>query len=474
MDDTDELPEGWATAQLTDLLDSSMNGFGKRKQDAGSPAIVLRLADIAEQQVCLGTPRRVNATDDEVSKYRLLADDLLAIRVNGSADLVGRLIRFRGADAPVLFCDHFIRLRLRTGLLPELLRLYGESPAFRWYVEVNKVSSAGQNTISQATLEQATIPLPPLAEQRRIVAAVEAVLAKVNAARERLNRVPAILKRFRQAVLSAACSGRLTADWREKHDAPEEWSTVCLRDVGAVTGGITKNARRTDLPKQVPYLRVANVYENRLELAEVLDIGVTNDEYERTKLRRGDILFVEGNGSVDQVGRVAMWDGSIAGCVHQNHLIRFRPSERVLPEYALFWMMAPEGRSQLIEQAVSSAGLHSLSISKVSEVEFELASLPEQQEIVRRLGELFALADVIETRLSDARRMADQLAQAVLAKAFRGELVPTEAELARREKRTYEPASELLARVRAARQKPAEAVSGKPKRKTRSGSKRSE
>jgi type I restriction enzyme S subunit len=65
------------------------------------------------------------------------------------------------------------------------------------------------------------------------------------------------------------------------------------------------------------------------------------------------LLFVEGNGSIDQIGRVATWDGSIPGCVHQNHLIRFRASERVLPEYALIWMMAPQGREQLIEQAIS-------------------------------------------------------------------------------------------------------------------------
>ena len=81
---------------------------------------------------------------------------------------------------------------------------------------------------------------------------------------------------------------------------------------------------------------------------------------------------------------------------------------------------------------------------------------------MRRVGKLFALADVIEARLTDARRMADRLTQAVLAKAFRGELVPTEAALARREQRTYEPAADLLARIRADRERPA--VPTKPAR----------
>ncbi len=95
--------------------------------------------------------------------------------------------------------------------------------------------------------------------------------------------------------------------------------------------------------------------------------------------------------------------------------------------------------------------MRNISQEKLSSVQISVPPLAEQQEIVRRVGKLFALADVIEARLADARRMADRLAQAVLAKAFRGELVPTEAELARRDGRTYEPAADLLARVRAER-----------------------
>jgi type I restriction enzyme, S subunit len=218
--------------------------------------------------------------------------------------------------------------------------------------------------INQEALSTIPVPVPPLAEQRRIVTKVEALLARVNAAWEHLGKLPAILKRFRQAVLAAACSGEMTKEWREEKTKEQGWKVVHLGEVGSVSGGITKNARRPSFPQQVPYLRVANVYENRLELAQVLKIGVNAEEFERTVLKRGDLLFVEGNGSIDQIGRVAIWDGSIPGCVHQNHLIRFRASELVLPEYALLWMMAPQGREQLIEQAISSAGLHSLSISK--------------------------------------------------------------------------------------------------------------
>ena len=106
-------------------------------------------------------------------------------------------------------------------------------------------------------------------------------------------------------------------------------------------------------------------------------------------MRDGDLLFVEGNGSLDQIGRVAMWDGSIPQCVHQNHLIRFRAGTNVVAKYTLIAMMSPGGREQLIEKAISSAGLHSLSISKIGDVKVEMPPLPEQHEIVRRVEALF-------------------------------------------------------------------------------------
>jgi type I restriction enzyme S subunit len=211
---------------------------------------------------------------------------------------------------------------------------------------------------------------------------------------------------------------------------------------------VTKNAKRQTLRLQVPYLRVANVYENRLELGEVLQIGVTPQEFERTQLVKDDLLFVEGNGSLDQIGRVALWDGSVARCVHQNHLIKFRAGKDLVPAYVLLQMMAPEGRSQLMEKATSSAGLNTLSISKISAVNLPVPSLAEQEEIVRRVESFFSLADRIEARFAEGRKRVNGITQAILGKAFSGELVPTEFELAKAEGRSFESAEELLERIR--------------------------
>jgi type I restriction enzyme S subunit len=177
-----------------------------------------------------------------------------------------------------------------------------------------------------------------------------------------------------------------------------------------------------------------------LELSEVAEIGITPQEFERTRLEKDDVLFVEGNGSLDQIGRVALWDASIPGCVHQNHLIKFRAHCLVLPAFVLYQMMSPQGRAQLVEKATSSAGLNTLSISKISDVNLPVPALAEQREIVRRVEQLFTLADQIEARYAKAQAHVDKLTQSLLAKAFRGELVPQDP--------NDEPASALLARIR--------------------------
>lgn len=296
--------------------------------------------------------------------------------------------------------------------------------------------------LSGTTAARIPISLAPINEQRRIADKLDRVLARVDAANEHLSRVAPLIKRFRQSVLEAAISGRLTEDWR-KH-AEYKTTTVRMDDIGKVTGGLTKNAKRAELPLKKAYLRVANVYSNEVRLEDVLEIGLTESEYEKTKLTYGDLLIVEGNGSIDQIGRVAMWKDEIPECTHQNHLIRWRRSNQsVISEFILTYLLSPAGRTQIISAASSTSGLHTLSVSKISALELNVPPAEEQSEIVRRVEKLFAFADRLEERLSLAQAAVQKLTPALLAKAFRGELVPQDP--------NDEPASELLKRLQESR-----------------------
>jgi type I restriction enzyme S subunit len=139
-------------------------------------------------------------------------------------------------------------------------------------------------------------------------------------------------------------------------------------------------------------------------------------------------------------------------CVFESNMMRFRvDARRILPEYLIRYLNSLAGLAELRCNAKHAVNQSSINQQDVAAVNVPFPSVVEQQEIVRRVDALFALADKIEARVQAATARVEKITQAILAKAFRGELVPTEAELARQEGREYEPASVLLERIRAAR-----------------------
>ncbi|EJI9012205.1 restriction endonuclease subunit S [Escherichia albertii] len=259
------------------------------------------------------------------------------------------------------------------------------------------------------------IDIPAWEEQKIIAEKLDTLLAQVDSTKARLEQIPQILKRFRQAVLAAAVSGKLT------NISPINYFNIS--QIAQVIGGLTKNSKRNNFELQVPYLRVANVYENELRLEDISKIGVQQKELDRVSLEYEDLLIVEGNGSLDQIGRAALWRDEIKECVHQNHLIKVRANrEKISPRFLLFYLMSAQGKAEIINRATSGAGLYTLSISKISSIMVPLYSLYEQAEIVRRVEQLFAYADTIEKQVNNALARVNNLTQSILAKAFRGEL----------------------------------------------------
>lgn len=230
-----------------------------------------------------------------------------------------------------------------------------------------------------------------------------------------------------------------------------------------MTGGLTKNQSRTSFEKKAPYLRVANVYANELRLDDIAEIGIADSEWERVKLKVGDLLIVEGNGSLEQIGRVALWHGEIEPCAHQNHLIKLRVKNIISPKFALYWLLSPGGRRAIEQVASSSAGLHTLSISKVSSLPIPLCVVQEMEVVVERIEKLFKAIDLIEQEYQKASKLLDRLEQATLSKAFRGELVPQDP--------NDEPAAVLLERIQAEQQAQPKRQAIKSTRKPRAKSK---
>lgn len=207
--------------------------------------------------------------------------------------------------------------------------------------------------------------LPSLGKQGHIVQILDKVKLLIQMKQSELNKLDSLIKaRFIEMF------------------GNQEFPIISLDSIAEVTGGLTKNGKRKDMPMKYPYLRVANVYYNRLDLSEILEIGVKdNAEVEKALLKTDDLLFVEGNGSPAQIGRVALWNGSIEHCLHQNHLIKARLElSKVNPRYVLFYFMSEDGREQIANRAVSTSGLYTLSVSKVAGLVLPIPPIELQNE----------------------------------------------------------------------------------------------
>ena len=206
---------------------------------------------------------------------------------------------------------------------------------------------------------------------------------------------------------------------------------VALAEVAEISGGITKNAKRSALPIQRPYLSVANVHFNRIDTNNLSNIGVNEAEIARAQLMPGDLMVVEGNGSLSQLGRVAIWNGQVSGCLHQNHLIKVRPKPTVKSKWLLYWLMSSAGREAIEATASSTSGLHTLSLAKVGSLPAPIASLEEQEAAIAYIDLHLSRLDETVTTLLGIQAKLKQARASILKAAVEGRLIPSDADLDR-------------------------------------------
>jgi type I restriction enzyme S subunit len=277
-----------------------------------------------------------------------------------------------------------------------------------------------------------SFPLPPLPEQHRIVAKIDTLFSELDDSVASLKTIKAQLAVYRQAVLKWAFEGKLI----ETVEFPLR-NITCFFDI---SGGLTKNSKRDKLKRKMPYLRVANVYYNCLDLSEIKKIGVMESEIEKTLLLQNDLLFVEGNGSKEQIGRVAFWNSEIDMCLHQNHIIKGRPNGEMITKYAVYYFMSKQGRDQILNAAASTSGLYTLSVNKIKSFRIPICPNPEQQAIVSAIESRLSVCDKLEQTVDQTLALSASLRQSILKKAFEGRLVPQDP--------NDEPAEKLLERIK--------------------------
>ncbi len=496
------LPEGWAIGTLEDLVSSDgvlVDGdwIESKDQDPQGGIRLIQLADIGDGFFKNKSLRFLTSEKaKELVCTFLKPGDVLIARM---PEPLGRACIFPGdPKRAVTAVDICIMRTGKYGGDHRWIMHLINSPEIRKRIEELQKGTT-RKRITRRNLISIKLPIAPLAEQKRSVEKVEELLVRVNAARERLAKVQNILKRFRQSVLSAACSGRLTADWRDaqadlepaeklaerilwkrqqkymadckkakeegKHspkkpenidsrkvetielpEIPNEWTWIYLPYLGEMSRGKSKHRPRN----------AAHLYGGPYPFIQTGDIAqsaghITSHQqtYNETGLAQSH-LWPAGTVSITIAANIAAsailtypacFPDSVVGLILDQDLC--------FAEYAEFFIRTARAN---LDQYAPATAQKNINIGILNDLAVPLPPHAEQEEIIRRGVGLFKLANMIEARVKAASLRAEKMTHAVLAKAFRGKLVPTEAELARREGRSYEPASALLAHVKAERE----------------------
>lgn len=450
-----KLPAGWARATVADLCDVNPRNFDDEPDDEDFVSQVPMAAVEAETgridastQVRYGDIRKKSLT-------RFQENDVLFAKITPCMEN-GKIAKAEGlAGGRALGSTEFHVLRSRGAVLPEYLMHYLLQRSVRSVAERHMSGAVGQRRVPRPYLESLEIPVPPLAEQRRIVAEVEQQIARIEAGAEAASTALSSAVTLAEQVASLGSRGCLEkgnlfaaplpkADIDDGliPDLPVGWKWSRLGQVASVVGGVTKDSKRQGDPSyvEVPYLRVANVQRGEIVLDKVTTIRVSPEKAEALRLERGDVLLNEG-GDRDKLGRGWVWDGQIDNCIHQNHVFRARVVGEEIHPKLLAWHANGFGKGWCDRNGTQSVNLASISLRKIKLLPVPIPPREIQEELVKMIELHLEGVAVARAMAEGALARAQDLRASLLQAAFTGALVPQDP--------ADEPASILLDRVRA-------------------------
>lgn len=432
-----DLPPGWEWTTLGEIAASVKNGiFVSRPGVEAAGVPILRISAVRPLSLDTGDLRYTRMSIDEIAAQGALLDpgDLLFTRYSGTSDYVGACVTVPPDLGPLTYPDKLIRARIFSNLVdPRFVALAFASPVVRDQVKAALRTTAGQVGISGGALKTIQFPLAPLAEQRRIIAALDYHLSRLDSGNASLERNGSRLGRLVKQVLVRAVP---------VEEAPAHWKIATVAEAGIVDLGRQRHPDWHTGPNMRPYLRVANVFEDRIDLSDVMEMDFPPDVFERFRLRRHDILLNEGQ-SPEYLGRPAMYRGIPTEVAFTNSLLRFRASSEVDPEWALLVFRRHMHARRFIRELRITTNIAHLSATRFKSVEFPIPPLDEQRALVEKVREQLSGLTRLQAAIDSARAKARTLRRSLLNDAFAGLLVSQDSE--------DEPASALLERISAER-----------------------
>lgn len=432
-----ELPSGWIQEPLQSLV--SLNE---------------KLNDIEDDEDCGFVPMNLVPTKllgkiqyeqkkwgDCKKGYTHFKDgDVLLAKItpcfeNGKSVLVSGLPNGIGTGST----EYFV---LRSEFLDSrYLHAFAKTKQFKDDCSVRMTGSVGHKRVPKDYLLEYHIPVAPLNEQIRIADKLDSVLAKVDVAQARLEKIPTLLKRFRQSVLAAATSGELTREWRAENKIDATYTTLGEAGIEVKTGPFGSALHKEEyVSGGIPVINPMHIRDG--SIYPTAEMTITKDKFKELKawkLEVGDVVIGR-RGEMGRAAEITSYDADLL-CGTGSMIIRSNTG-LISSAYLCLVLRSPNSVAYFESNSVGSTMVN-LNQKIIKNLNFHYPPSEEQKEIVRRVESLFTLADTVEKQYLETKKRIDRLTQSLLAKAFRGELVPQDP--------NDEPAAELLKRIQAER-----------------------
>ncbi|MBY5648592.1 hypothetical protein HFO45_10030 [Rhizobium leguminosarum] len=442
-----ELPRGWVDVTVEDV-GTITSGFGFPDRFQGHTTGDLPFAkvrDISQANrhnggLLTAAANYVSYSDLPFLKAKAVPAGSVAFAKIGEALKLNRRVLL-GVEA--VLDNNCMAITPQDGVIsPRFLYRFMTTVDFAPFAVATTVPSIRKGDVGGIPL-----PLPPLAEQKRIVAKLDALNAKSARARTELSRIETLVSRYKQAVLSKAFSGELTREWRH----------LSLGDtLRHAQVGLVRSKEQQFTKGGAPYVRMNHFdLQGRWKLDDITYVEASGQELLQYTLQPGDVLFNTRN-SFELVGKVAFWEGREESFLYNNNILRMRFDGSIDPKFAFYQMQSGSFRTYL--ESVKSATTSVCAIYQKSLMQAPFLApgdLAQQHDVVRRIETAFTKVDRLAAEAKRAMNLLGKLDEAILAKAFRGKLVSQD--------EGDEPAEKLLERIRAERQAAPEAKRGRKK-----------
>jgi len=411
--------------------------------------------------------------------YLIRAGDFLFSRAN-TIQLVGASVIVHAASKQLLLSDKILRFVFAADFRKWINWLF-KSRIGRSQIEaLSTGNQESMRNIGQQRIGQICVPIAPHGEMNRVISKVDELFSRIEEGERALEGVQKLVGRYRQSVLKAAVTGELTRDWRERNksklesgeallarilnarreawgwaeldkmkargiepadekwkrryeepgeivtdyigELPREWQRVRIDAVGEVQLGRQRSPAHHAGEFMRPYLRVANVHQERIDTSDVMWMNFTPEEFAAYSLKSGDILLNEGQ-SKELIGRPAMYRDEVPGTCFTNTLVRFRSASAVLPEFALIVFLHYMKSGDFQKIAKITTNIAHLGAGRFAEMSFPVPSIEEQREIVERVERQNSVYTQLIAEVACRRRHVGSLRQSVLKAGFSGALV---------------------------------------------------